>query len=263
MITSDAEILVFVLARGGSKGIPGKNLRQLFGKPLVAWSLNYALAHGYQPTLSTDSDEIADVARSLGLKVPRLRDSHLARDDASSVSALLDAAAWLAPRKARADSILVLLEPTSPIRPFSLLPHALSLLHHPEIDSVVSVVKATDSHCSNQFGSVLSGGYVTVSQVPDGLSRRRQDLSDSFFPDGSMYVTKHSSLTERQTFYHERTALVEVTGPEHIDIDREEDMALAEIAIRGLEAALSEGLEAPGIDIAEYRWMFDASEANN
>jgi CMP-N,N'-diacetyllegionaminic acid synthase len=251
------EVEVFVLARGGSKGIPGKNLRGLCGQSLVAWSLGYAVAHGYRPTLSTDSEQIAEVARGMGLKVPRLRDSQLAEDKTSSISTLLDAASWLPTREAGADPIFVLLEPTSPIRPFSLLPRAVSLLQQPGVDSVVSVVKASDSHYSNQIEPVLSGDKLVAREIPEGLSRRRQELKATFFPDGSIYASRRSSLVQRRTFYHERTALIEVAGPEHIDIDRPEDLALAEISILGLKAAATEGLAVPGLALDEYRWMFD------
>jgi CMP-N,N'-diacetyllegionaminic acid synthase len=255
------EVEIFVLARGGSKGIPGKNLRVLCGRPLVAWSLDYAVAHGYRPTLSTDSEQIAEVAHEMGLTVPRLRDSQLAEDETSSISTLMDAASWLPSREAGADPLIVLLEPTSPIRPFSLLPRAVSLLQQPDVDSVVSVVKAADSHYSNQIESVLSGDKRVAREIPEGLSRRRQELQDTFFPDGSIYASKRSSLDDRRTFYHECTALIEVTGPEHIDIDRPEDMALAEISILGLKAAVTQVLSVPGIDLDEYRWMFESSLA--
>ena len=253
------EVEVFVLARGGSKGIPGKNLRELCGRPLVSWSLRYAVAHGYRPTFSTDSEQVAEVARKMGLTVPRLRDSQLAEDETSSIAALLDAASWLPPREAGADPLFVLLEPTSPIRPFSLLLRAVSLLQQPGVDSVVSVAKAADSHCSNQLEPVLIEGKLVAREIPEGLSRRRQELQEMFFPDGSIYASRRSSLVERRTFYHERTALIEVAGPEHIDIDRPEDLALAEISILGLKAAVTAGLAVPGIDLDEYRWLFDSS----
>lgn len=255
------EVEVFVLARGGSKGIPGKNLRELCGRSLVGWSLDYAVAHGYRPTLSTDSEQIAKVAQKMGLTVPRLRDLQLAGDETSSISTLLDAASWLPSRDAGADPLFVLLEPTSPIRPFSLLPRAVSLLQQPGVDSVVSVVKTGDSHYSNQIRPVLRGETLVAGEVPDGLSQRRQELQDMFFPDGSIYASKRSSLVDRRTFYHEHTALIEVAGPEHIDIDRPEDLALAEISILGLKAALAQGLSVPGIVLDEYRWMFEASGA--
>lgn len=255
------EVEVFVLARGGSKGIPGKNLRDLCGRPLVSWSLHYAVAHGYRPTLSTDSEQIAEVARKMGLTVPRLRDSQLAEDETSSISTLLDAASWLPSLEAGSDPLFVLLEPTSPIRPFSLLPRAVSLLQQPGVDSVVSVVKAADSHHSNQLDPVLSGDKLVAREIPEGLSQRRQELQDTFFPDGSIYASKRSSLVKRRTFYHERTALIEVAGPEHIDIDRPEDLALAAISILGLKAAVDEGLAVPGIHLDEYRWLFDADGA--
>jgi N-acylneuraminate cytidylyltransferase/CMP-N,N'-diacetyllegionaminic acid synthase len=197
----------------------------------------------------------------MGLKVPRLRDSQLAEDETSSISTVLDAASWLPSREAGADPIFVLLEPTSPIRPFSLLPRVVSLLQQPGVDSVVSVVKAADSHYSNQLEPVLSGDKLMAREIPEGLSRRRQELQDTFFPDGSIYASRRSSLDERRTFYHERTALIEVAGPEHIDIDRPEDLALAEISLLGLKAAFADGLALPGIDLDEYRWLFDASGA--
>jgi len=111
------KILALIPARGGSKGLPGKNIKPLLGKPLIAWTIEQAKASKYvdRVVVSTDDDEIAEVAIRYGAEVPFLRPKELARDDSPTIDAILHALDFFSDKGERFD-LLALLEPTSPLR---------------------------------------------------------------------------------------------------------------------------------------------------
>ncbi len=136
--------LYIIPARGGSKGIPRKNIKPLGGRPLIAYSIDAARQAGAPDShiiLSTDDAEIADTARALGLEVPYTRPAHLATDTAGSREVILDAMDWADSRGIDYDCV-VLLQPTSPFRTATDIHSALAL-YSPEVDMVVSVKEAS------------------------------------------------------------------------------------------------------------------------
>lgn len=221
-------VLGLVLARGGSKGLPGKNIKVLNGKPLIAWSILCGLNSVYIDDLvvSTDSSDIATLSRKYGAEVPFLRPDYLASDEASSVDAMLHAIDWLK-NCGRTYEYVVLLEPTSPLREAHDIDQALTLLEEKKGTSVVSVCRAESTHPSFMFEIIdqiilkpCAGKY------PNAL--RRQDIPPVFFLEGTIYCADIESLREQKGFYHSDTLAYIVPKWKSLEIDDADDFVMVE-----------------------------------
>lgn len=222
-------VLALVTARTGSKGLPGKNLRPMCGKPLIGWTIEQGLASRYIDKLvvSTDAEEIAEVARACGASVPFLRPSELASDEASSMDVILHTLDFLE-RNGEYYDMLVLLEPTSPLRETEDVDSAIELCAGQlGLASVVSVAKAEVSHPSFLF-QLRKGFLAPISGTqPNGL--RRQDLvEDYYYLEGSVYVSPVSMLRREKSFYHRATVPWIVSRYKAIEIDELADFIMAE-----------------------------------
>lgn len=236
----EKKVLAIIPARGGSKGLPGKNIRDMCGKPLIAWSISQGLSSQYvdKVLVSTDSKEIATVAQHYGASVPFLRPDLLAGDNASSIDAILHAVDYLASQGEAYDYVL-LLEPTSPLRDASDISGALELLLNSErVESVVGVTKAEGSHPSFLFS--IQNGFVSpmLGLLPTGL--RRQDLHEEYYYlEGSVYASSVDSLRNNKSFYHAATAPWIVERYKSIEIDELCDFIAAEALMKAkLEGTL-------------------------
>ncbi len=233
-------VLAVIPARGGSKGLPGKNIREFCGKPLISWTIEQGMACNYidKVLVSTDSEEIASIAVQSGASVPFFRPPALANDTASSLDVLLHAVDYLSSVGESYDFI-VMLEPTSPLRDVSDITGALELLFEKVgVESVVGVTKAEGSHPSFLF-TVQEGLMCPMSGTqPTGL--RRQDLKEDFYYlEGSIYVSSIESLKKNKGFYHAATAPWIVDRYKAIEIDELCDFIAAEALMKAkLEGVL-------------------------
>lgn len=231
-------VVAIVPARGGSKGLPGKNLRPMLGKPLIGWTIEQALSCGSAldaVIVTTDDPAIAATARQFGAEVPFLRPPHLATDVASSIDVVLHALDAVS-AAGRSFDIVVLLEPTSPLRETTDILGALARLEgDAAVDSVVSVAPAESGHPA--FLYRIEAGWLRPygGSQPTGL--RRQDLDPVYFLEGSVYVSRVPALRERRSFYHARTAPWPVARYKSHEIDELSDF----IAVEALLAARHEG----------------------
>lgn len=185
--------LYIIPARGGSKGIPRKNIKLLAGRPLIAYAIDAARAAGADDRhiiLSTDDAEIADVARGLGLPVPYMRPAALATDTAGSREVIIDAMDW-ADRQGIDYDCVVLLQPTSPLRTAADVVGACSL-YTPGIDMVVSVKEAASNPYYNCF-EPAADGFLHISKG-GGLITRRQDAPPAYEYNGAVYVINPDSV---------------------------------------------------------------------
>lgn len=184
--------LFLIPARGGSKGIPGKNIKLLDGKPLIHYSIEYArqFATDDRICVSTDSDEIIESVGAIGLRVPFKRPAQLATDTAGSMGVILHALDYYATTAAAIDTV-VLLQPTSPLREKKHLQEALELYTH-DTDMVVSVCESSLSPYYNLFEENAEG-FLSVCKG-DGKYSRRQDTPPVYAYNGSIYIINTRSL---------------------------------------------------------------------
>lgn len=199
------KILAIIPARGGSKGLPGKNIRPLLGIPLIAWSIEHAQKSELidEIFISTDSQEIADVAEQYGVKVPELRPAELAADTAPS-SAFIEYTINKYNKEGNLFDYFILLEPTSPLREAEDVDKSIKMLiDQPEFDSIVGVCKAEDVHPA--FMVKLGENKQLIPYETEMKALRRQELPDVFYFEGTVYVSKCNAFLEKKAFYHDST----------------------------------------------------------
>jgi CMP-N-acetylneuraminic acid synthetase len=213
-------IMAVIPARGGSKGLPGKNIRPLCGKPLIAWSIENAQRSRYldEVLVSTDDPKIADVARRYGAAVPFLRPEELASDAAKTFDAVRHALDFYREKLDRQFDLVVLLEPTSPLREDDDVDLMLEKLlrHWEQFDSIVSVGVV---HEHPAIMKRLSGDQIEPFHLATGEATRRQDLAPAYFPYGVAYIVKTSNLMAEQTFYTQRCTYHVIQRHQTYEID--------------------------------------------
>jgi CMP-N,N'-diacetyllegionaminic acid synthase len=202
----DKRILALIPARGGSKGLPGKNILPLLGKPLIAWTIENALLSKYldKVLVSTDYQEIAEIARKFGAEAPFLRPAELATDQSPTIDTIFHALDFFENQGLHFD-YLALLEPTSPLRKEGDIDKAIEILYENDAiaDSVVSVGEVHMEHPA--IIKKIVNGLVKPFLEKSETVLRRQDLQEVYFPYGVIYLSKTDKLRELKTFYQERT----------------------------------------------------------
>lgn len=202
---NNKKILAIIPARGGSKGLPGKNIKPLCGKPLIGWTIEQAQSSKYidEIFVSTDSNEIAAVAEDFGIKVPFLRPAELATDTSPSSAFVLHTIDYYRNKGQEFDYIL-LLEPTSPLRDITDINIAIEqLLNHDTAKSIVGVSKVEATHPA--FLVDISKEGLLKPYLKEMKTLRRQELSDLYFFEGSLYLSDIEFYIKEQTFYHDLT----------------------------------------------------------
>jgi CMP-N-acetylneuraminic acid synthetase len=214
-------------ARGGSKGIPGKNLRSVAGRPLLAYTADAVRASRLlaRAIVSTDDPAIADAARALGLEVPFMRPAGLAADDTPMLPVLQHAAGAMAERGFAADAI-VLLQPTSPLRRAEHIDAALDLLHSSGADSVVSVVEVP--HQFNPMSVMRLEGDRLEPFLDGPTLVRRQDKPRVLARNGPAVLAVLRRVVEAGSLYGSDCRPLLMTPNDSIDIDTADDLEQAE-----------------------------------
>ena len=195
--------LGIIPARGGSKGIPRKNIKTIAGKPLIAWSIEAAQTSGLlsRVVLSTEDKEIVEIAESLGVEVLD-RPVELATDEATTVSTIEHVL------KAINAEAVVLLQPTSPVRDKGLIDRCIKRFEETRVDC-------------------LATGFVCKYKEYGSYTQRRQDMRGFFYDDGNIYVIK-SDLIRRGVMFSGNAERIEISREQNIEIDDEFDFWLAE-----------------------------------
>lgn len=199
-------VIAIIPARGGSKGLPGKNIKELCGKPLIAWSVEAGLASQYidEVIVTTDSEEIAGIARDFGATIPFIRPAELASDTATSFDTVKHAIDFYQNELNKTFDYIVLLEPTSPLRESG------------DIDGMIEKIISVE----DQFDAIVSLGeahlHPSIMKKTDGskiepfckeliMATRRQDNAIAYFPYGVAYIVKTKTFFEEKSFYPYRT----------------------------------------------------------
>jgi CMP-N-acetylneuraminic acid synthetase len=221
------KLLALVPARGGSKRVPNKNIKELGGKPLISWTIGAAVGvpEIVDVLVSTDSLAIAQVAKASGALVPWLRPAELASDTATSMDVCIHAIDWYENEKGLVDGI-ILLQPTSPFRTTATIQRGIELFDKSPHRPVVSFSPAT-SHPMWCYQITDTGikPFIAGSEKPT----RSQDLPEAYMLNGALYIANSKYLRQHRSFIGDGTQpLVIDDGKESLDIDTEWDWKLAE-----------------------------------
>jgi N-acylneuraminate cytidylyltransferase/CMP-N,N'-diacetyllegionaminic acid synthase len=225
-MTESKEILCIIPARGGSKGIRNKNLVQLEGKPLLSWSIEGAIAAEciQRVLVCTDSEEIAETARSWGAEVPYIRPADLSGDDVHAVQVVLHALDWLARQEGYLPEAVMMLLPTSPLRLTTDIERAVDLLRSKRARSVVSVVNL-GKHMTNLR---YIEDDLLVRVVPDtNPNEQRQGQKQLFAVNGSIYLARPGVLQEAGTFHIDGAQPFVMDSVNSVDINCWDELELA------------------------------------
>ncbi len=233
-MVNNTEVLAIIPARGGSKGIPRKNIRNFAGHPLIAYSIAAALQarRVTRVIVSTDDPEIGEVARAYGAEVPFLRPAELAQDTTLDLPVFQHALAWLTANEAYAPDVVVQLRPTSPIRPVGLVDEAVRiLLEHPEADSVRGVVPAGQNphkmwRIDLQTGQMKN--LLDVPGVPEPYNAPRQVLPPVYWQTGHIDVIRPITILEKNSMSGDVILPVMIDPRYTVDIDSLSDWMRAE-----------------------------------
>jgi CMP-N,N'-diacetyllegionaminic acid synthase len=225
------KILALIPARGGSKGLPGKNILPLLGKPLIAWTIEEALKSEYidRVIVSTDDVAIADIARRHGAGIPFMRPEGLASDSAAAMDVLFHALEWL---DAHEDphGLVALLQPTSPLRLSGDIDDAIRLLFDKGGKAVVSVSKS--DHHPYWENSLPPDGNMKNFLRKDAVNQGRQALPDFYRINGAIYIGDTRYLRRKNSFFGNRTFAYIMPRERSVDIDDRLDLMVAEMLLK-------------------------------
>jgi N-acylneuraminate cytidylyltransferase len=220
--------LAVIPARAGSKRIPEKNIRELCGKPVIAYTIGSAIDSGIfdQVVVTTDSPDIAAVAKQFGAEVPFLRDSRLSDDHTPVSLATLDALMRIDPEENRFSNVVQLM-PNCPLRTAKDIKDAYLSFTNSGADSMISV---TSYGWSNPWWAMEMDQESRISPIfQNRLSERSQDLPELFCPTGAIWLARARALRDHKTFHIDDRIGHVMAWKKAIDIDTEDDWDLAEL----------------------------------
>ncbi|WP_337995040.1 acylneuraminate cytidylyltransferase family protein [Paenibacillus thermotolerans] len=225
------KVLAIIPARGGSKGVPNKNIRPLNGKPLIAWTIDEAKKSKYisELVVSTDDLEIRDVAEAYGCDVPLLRPQSLATDTSPIIDTVLHLLTHYSERQMHFDYVL-LLQCTSPLRTVEDIDDALTECFRRDLNSMVSVCET--EHSPYWYKKIDSNGIMSNIFQDDVQHTTRQQLPKTYRLNGALYIAKSECLVNNRSFYTDRTTAYVMSSLRSIDIDTMIDFEIAEILMR-------------------------------
>jgi len=234
----DPSILCTICARGGSKGVPNKNVRPVDGKSLIAHTIDDAQEWGRcsDIVVSTDDEDIAAVAREHGAQVPFERPAELATDDAPKLPVVKHAVDEMEDRRGDRYHYVVDLDPTAPLRMPEDIEGCFETALADDVTNVYSVCEATKNPYFNMV-ETDEDGYASLSKTLDQSVGRRQDAPDVYEMNASIYVFERKFLAATDTVHGDRTKIFEMPPERSVDIDRPIDLAFVEFLMeRGVEA---------------------------
>jgi CMP-N-acetylneuraminic acid synthetase len=223
------KVLGVVPARGGSKGVPGKNTRLLCGKPLLQYTAEAALAARLlsRVVLSTEDEEIAGVGKTCGLEVPFMRPVELAEDDTPMLPVVQHALHWIEKNGERFDAVC-LLQPTNPLRRPEDIDGCIRLLDTRKADSVVTILEVPLEHNPHWVYFRNGSDLLRLSTGEATPIPRRQELPPAFHREGSVYVIRRDVLMEGNSLYGQRLAGYPIERARSVNIDGPADWVRAE-----------------------------------
>lgn len=227
VLFQNKRILAVIPARGGSKGVPLKNIREVGGKPLIAWAIEAVKKSLYidRLILSSDDDRIIAKAQEWGCEVPFKRPEDLARDDSSSIDVVLHAAESIPGYE-----IIVVVQPTSPLVEPSDIDSCIEKLFETSAKSSVSITEPSKS--PYWMFTLDAKGFIAPLMDESFLQKRRQDLPSAFIPNGAVYVAYIDWLFKTKSFYGKETACHIMPKERSLDIDTEMDFVFMDACLK-------------------------------
>ena len=221
-------VLCIIPARGGSKGVPRKNIKDLGGIPLIGYSIETALKVEFfkDVIVSTEDEEIKEISLKQGANVPFLRPEHLASDKAPTVDVIVDLVDRLEKEGQFFDAVC-LLQPTFPFRDINEVQDAISKFNNQDLDSLISVRQVPD-HYNPHWVFEDKDGCLKISTGEEQIITRRQELPKAFYRDGSLYIVKTSVLKDQHSLYGKKIGYYENNKSVNINIDTLRDWEKAE-----------------------------------
>lgn len=231
-------IVGIIPARGGSKGIPSKNTKRLYGKPLIAWTILTALKSSLDRVIiSTDDPKIREIAKRYGAEAPFLRPTELAGDKGGIEPVLKHTVEWLLENEHYHADIVVLLLPTSPLRQSRHIDKIIDHFIETDADSVVSVSEAIANNNPywmlqrNSNGKVILANGKPLTEIKD----RRQELPPYFIRNDLVYILKKENLYEKKpNLYGKKVELFQTEPEFDVDINNEQDWLLCQFKMKQL-----------------------------
>lgn len=238
---NNQRFIAIIPARGGSKGLPNKNILPLAGKPLITYTIEAAIESGVfdEVMVTTDSQAIAEVSRMAGASVPFLRPANLATDDAGSVEVICHALEHYEQEGKQFD-YLVLLQPTSPLRTAGDIKGAVKLLFDKSAAAVTSVCEA--EHSPKWTGIISEDLSLKDFLDPETLNLPRQKIGKYYRLNGAVYICKTDALRRQNNLFAEPAFAYVMPQAQSVDIDSLLDFKFAEFLVR--EKILNTGLVA-------------------
>lgn len=236
---SRCRILALIPARGGSKGVPRKNIREVAGQPLIAYSIQAALEAGElfdSIVVSTDDPEIADVARAFGAEVPFLRPPNLACDKAPTVPVIQHAVSFIEAKSSQQLDWVCLLQPTCPLRTGDDIREAVRLAQsRPECDSVISVHRVLANHPA--LMKRIEKDRLVPFSIPEVEGTRRQDYAPhAYMRNGAIYLTRRDVVMNQASVWGQHIAPFVMPDERSTNVDSELDLRMAELLLNERQA---------------------------
>ena len=224
---NNKKILALIPARGGSKGLPRKNIKPLLGKPLIAWTIEQALNSKYidRVIVSTDDLEIAEISKKYGAEVPFIRPKELAQDDTPTIDVVFHTLDYFENKGEKFD-IVILLQPTSPLRETSDIDRALEMFINNE--DALSLVSVKENEHPPFWSLKLESNFLKPLFEEKLFFKRRQELPQSYMPNGAIFIARVDTLKQYKTFYTPKTIAYIMPPEKSIDIDTKFDFLLVE-----------------------------------
>jgi len=223
-------MIAIIPARGGSKGLPGKNSKELFGKPLIAYTIEAALNSKYisRVIVSTDDETIAEISKKYGAEIPFMRPGYLATDDSKAIDTYNYTISELEKLGETTIKEFAVLLPTCPLRKVEDINNACQLFFEKKADSVISYTKEHHPISWHKYISP-TGKFENIFEQNTLLNR--QEIRESYYPNGSIYVFSKELISKEQ-YYSDNSYAYIMDRSVSVDIDTIEDFELAEYFLK-------------------------------
>lgn len=225
-------VIAIIPARGGSKGLPGKNIKKMNDKPLIWYTINVAKKSKFVDKIivSTDADGIANISKSFGAEIPFMRPKELARDNSLGIDNYIYTIDRLNKELNYSISEFIILQPTSPLRTSLDIDNAIKIFKEKKADSVISVSEAIHppiwSKRIDEKGILRNYFDIKIS------NKNRQEIEKAYMPNGAIFVFKFSLLKEKYSYYSDKTYPYIMPLERSIDIDSKLDFEFAEYLMK-------------------------------